>query len=275
MTGTFQTIAQDLLLIHRESFKSHGRALLYSGGFQFEDDTFLFNNWVEAERRADSKKKVPIQHTEGGRKLDNPDRRPLYGRHLVFLLWKAASQKYVREIEGDVQTLVCCSNFYSTFRTVELPELLVNKKVDSINGKPRAYYVAFQDRLYDRLVDRYGVAPKEAERIAADRVYKRVAMEEIRADREDAQRTGDAGLLSFAYNRAAKMKGFMLSEERKRQDPDFMNERQEEDAALAQALNENPELKETIEAVVAELPRVPSNRNVAPAVVAKNAAFKK
>lgn len=257
----------DLHQISKSSFRSHGKSLLYSGAFS-AILSLQFSNWTEAAKRADIKKRIPIERTSGGRFLDKPDRNSTYNREIAFSLWQVASQKYVRQIKGDVQTLVCCSNFYSTFRSIELPELLVNTNVRNINGKPRTYYLHFKDNLHARLLRSGGMNDEEATQKAMDATYRLIAREEIKSDRKLARRTKDTELEKFADKREEAMKLFAAEEIKKRQDPAFLNALRARDEQMEDMLRDNPELKNALTAVFSSLPKTPADPSA-------KAAFKK
>lgn len=81
--------------------------------------------------------KLLIEDTLCGKKLIelgfdyNDNSHPLEQRIAV---WKVASERFVEHAQGDVTAFVDGADKRSVFLTAELPELLNNPKVSSING---------------------------------------------------------------------------------------------------------------------------------------------
>ena len=80
-----------------------------------------------------------ITDTEAGRVLDlmkTVDGFQGLSEAQVKEIWEAASQRFAENAQGDVQTNVIDARQGWVFRHVELPALLVNEAVTSINGIP-------------------------------------------------------------------------------------------------------------------------------------------
>ncbi len=84
-----------------------------------------------------------------------------------------ASQRFAEAIEGDTFTTVCGAGLNKVFYEVELPAIIANKKVTSIN-----------DLSMDMVREIYAVDKYEAFRV--------ICLAELKEVREHAQKTGDA-----------------------------------------------------------------------------------
>ena len=65
-----------------------------------------------------------------------------------------ASREFIRAVSGDVETAVCGADEKGIFFTVELPELVDNKAINSVNGLPT-----------DMVREVYALSPYEAFRL--------------------------------------------------------------------------------------------------------------
>ncbi len=78
-----------------------------------------------------------IDHTETGRQLEDAD---LFGEasqityEQASAIWHEASRRLIEEAKGDVRAFVENAHELSTFRSIELPTLLANDDVPTING---------------------------------------------------------------------------------------------------------------------------------------------
>ncbi len=93
--------------------------------------------------------------------------------------WDPASRNYASCAEGDVRTYVVGGKAAGTFRQVELPALLENPKVSSINGVPREEL----KKLYD--------ADPSVEKLV---VLNRICEAELVQDARRVAETGDPQL---------------------------------------------------------------------------------
>lgn len=142
----------------RKAFKIVGMVLLYSGPRQTIVAAFpAYNrNYRRAAEKSGAKlrRHTIIDQTEVGQRLGRYDgKNNLYGYFLniygadqdadgrfvyekhAYAVMAYASEKLVQIAKGDVETLVCGADLkIGIFFTVELPALLKNPKVISING---------------------------------------------------------------------------------------------------------------------------------------------
>ena len=149
------------------SVDSNGRAVVYSG-----------DNGKNHSRALEYKGTIPLDRTEAGKKLNgvyerNAKRYP-YPKDLVKReqmsnqIMSVASKRYAQNAKGDVKTFVCGARPNSVFRKTELPTLLKNKNVTSING-----------------IDRNTLA--KMHKTNPDRAYRAVCLAELRQDRKAAK----------------------------------------------------------------------------------------
>jgi hypothetical protein len=112
-------------------------AIFYSDDFQGNKSM----NRLRAENYSDGgKTKTTLEQTKGGRWLDDEKLfehgSPIDDPDAKFL-WGKASRQYAQQASGDTRCFVTGSSPRSIFRTVELPALLQNPNVTSLNGIPR------------------------------------------------------------------------------------------------------------------------------------------
>ena len=116
----------------------------------------------------------PIDRTFAGKKLAGINERYrqrfglLEGDRRSNKVWTLASKRYAQNARGSVKTFVCGSRPNSVFRKTELPTLLKNQKVTSING-----------------IDRNTLA--KMHKSNPDRAYRAVCLAELRQDRKAAK----------------------------------------------------------------------------------------
>jgi len=80
---------------------------------------------------------VRIETTPGGRWLNDEKLYEKLPREQADAVWSEASKKYANEASGDAKTCVAGARPDSVFRRDELPALVDNEKVTSVNGVPR------------------------------------------------------------------------------------------------------------------------------------------
>ena len=131
----------DLLIegLDLDAYKTNGRTQLYSGPhhdviIRFFNEKYGKGNWqknhLRAFRQAALEATTLIDYTEIGRFTDN------LGIDDQGNILNHASKRFAEAIEGDVFTTICGSARDKIFFEVELPALVANKKVTSINGLP-------------------------------------------------------------------------------------------------------------------------------------------
>jgi hypothetical protein len=255
-----QNVLRDLRLIKVLSFASNGKALLYSG-VRIDDltNTVIFSNWVSAAEYAKVHDMIPVELTKGGHVLSHPDRFKEYKKRygtdeVAILLWKLASQQYVRQIEGCIRTLVCCSQHNSTFRTVELPELLNSTKIDDINGKPRTYFAAHFKRAA-ALLESKEFSNEQAKEYALDSTYRLIVKQELSLDFARAAAKGDTNLEIATKLRAQEMVKFIAEEKHLKATTDYKSKAHKNAALLSDALARNPKLLQQLASYNGRLPR--------------------
>ncbi len=121
-------LERDRKIIASSSFDSDGHGVLYSGP----------GNHERALNAASTNGAVPIDHTDGGRKLSEPNR---YNEYDDFTkaddLNREASKKYCSQLSGNVDTYVVGASEDRIFRDTEQDVLLNNKNVATVNGISR------------------------------------------------------------------------------------------------------------------------------------------
>lgn len=197
------TRQEDFHAASQYSVNSNGQAVFYSGGA---------NYYRAYEYANDSKgKAATIERTDTGRALftlkpinshtndvltRHPEqtksiqyqpprpKHPLKDNTLGDRFSRVASWRFAKSASGDVRTFVCGSRPNSVFRKTELPTLIRNKKVTSINGVDRKH---FEKAL------KQDPSGKKA--------YRMACLSELRQDRRIAKNTGDQKLLADVKNR--------------------------------------------------------------------------
>jgi hypothetical protein len=133
----------------------------------------LSRNYVRAEHAVADGERTRLESTPGGRWLQQQDLKAQgFDGNERAALWEEASEKYAQGASGDVSTRIVGAEDTSVFRKVELPTLLDNDKVTSINGVPR-----------DELRQQYAADPEAA--------YAKVRDGELDRSREHVDGSGD------------------------------------------------------------------------------------
>ncbi len=60
----------------------------------------------------------------------------------VMLIWKEASRRLIESASGNVTAFVDDARPESVFRTMELPQILANPEIKTINGEPKEQFAA-------------------------------------------------------------------------------------------------------------------------------------
>ena len=161
------------------SVDSKGKAVFYSGEGN--------HNRVLAYAKKNGA--VPIDRTPAGRKLDGIYKKArrhfgseLRGSTAADNVMNKASARYAQNARGHVKTFVCGARPNRTFRQVELPIIVKNSKIKSINGIPRRAF----EKAYAK---------------NADRAFRGICLAELRQDRREARRTGDKKQLADVSGR--------------------------------------------------------------------------
>lgn len=181
----------EIKVAREATVESQGKAIFYSGGGITRNR--LTKNHVRALEYAKKTDARLIDTTEAGKKLDgvydrnntrfdNEAHSMMLSRHVM----KIASKRYAQQARGDIKTFVCGASPQSVFRKTELPALLVNQNVRSVNGISRQ-------------------AIQEAYSKSPNRAYRLVSLGELRQSarsaRQEAKRTGDTTLLKDVRER--------------------------------------------------------------------------
>jgi hypothetical protein len=160
---------------NREAYSPQDNVAVYYSNDKYipEEDKTL--NRMRAEKFAETETSsgrptTTLEATEGGKQLDaehlSQDRSfPIGDDRRV---WNHASESYASQTQGDAQTFVVGASERSTFRSSEMPALLNNERVNSINGVPREDL----KEIYDR--DQNG--PEDA--------FNKICDAELQRDRE-------------------------------------------------------------------------------------------
>lgn len=92
-------------------------------------------------------KAMTIENTECGKrlielgfywdKIDNEQEK-----FNVAEIWKLASERFIECASGDVTAFVNGADIRSVFRSVELPNILRNKKIYTVNGEDKFNFAA-------------------------------------------------------------------------------------------------------------------------------------
>ncbi len=190
-------------------FQHEGHTIFYAGKADYKDA----NNWKRAEQASNAYPEALISDTKTGQLLEGISKATstyekfkdnfqeddsklfnrladAYGKEGNTQIWLENSREFAASISGTVQTFVCGARDTSIFRTVELPTLLDNEKVTTINGVDRQELKDFRDKVYERnLAD--GMTEQEAAKIAADATHRKVAIAEVRQDLAQARLQGN------------------------------------------------------------------------------------
>jgi hypothetical protein len=153
----------DMQMAARYAVSSHSKAVFYSG-----------DNGKNHARALAQREAIPLDRTFAGKKLDGIYERnrqrfgALEGDRRSNKAMSLASKRYAQSAQGNVKTFVCGSRPNSVFRKTELPTLLSNNKVTSING-----------------IDRGALA--KMHKANPDRAYRAVCLAELRQARRAAK----------------------------------------------------------------------------------------
>lgn len=194
------TRQEDFRAASQYSVNSNGQAVFYSGGANY----YRAYNYAN-----DSKgKAATIERTDTGRALFTlkplnkqtnnvftrhpkpPEYKqpgpgdPLKNNNFADRLGRVSSWRFAKSASGDVKTFICGARPDSVFCKTELPTLIRNKKVTSINGVDRKHFEkAFKQDP------------------SGKKAYRMACLSELRQDRRIAKNTGDQKLLADVKNR--------------------------------------------------------------------------
>ena len=104
------------------------------------------SNYVFAERQARRVSAVRLEDTRPGETLEAFNVYELFkkrfphdpgkGMREADKVWAHVSRRFIQALDGDVVTAVCGANKTGIFRNDELPELVLNSRIKTINGVP-------------------------------------------------------------------------------------------------------------------------------------------
>ncbi len=157
------------------------------------------------------------------------------------------SRLYCNCAYGDVQTFACCSWSKSVFRLAEIPQLIRNKKIDTINGKPRDYFHDARKRIFHELLDS-GAGIRNAMKESRDAAYRRIAAQELRQDFQTAANNNDPALREDAIIRAKELGKQVKAEFAQKTKPSAKAEKADRKAAFDEMVEANPHLLAAIAA---------------------------
>ncbi|MBR1600372.1 MAG: hypothetical protein IJ677_02210 [Alphaproteobacteria bacterium] len=132
---------QQALLIAKTAdvYTPESSVVLYSISYQSSD----INKRKAMEFLQKNSDKMTLDDTECGKKLmalgletgnENPDAE-------LLKIWAIASERFIKAAKGNVVAFVDNADKRSTFVTVELPLILQNKNIITINGKNKEQFV--------------------------------------------------------------------------------------------------------------------------------------
>jgi hypothetical protein len=174
------TVTNDYKIINSSSFDSHGKPILYSGDF----------NRARMEKFCTQSGHVPMEKTEGGKRLAEPDRYKEYGFAPANHVMSLASSKYVSQARGDLKTFVAGARPERVHRTLEVRIAVKNKAIETVNGVERKRFENIYDRAYQGAISK-GMDPRSANLVASDRTYRAFAVTELRQVQREAYRSAD------------------------------------------------------------------------------------
>ena len=172
--------------MNAEEYRAHVRSDDFDVSCPHNGAVFYSNHRFDGghlnRNSADDLGLTRLEQTDGGRwlqaqktyeSLETLDGQPtLWTRPDADSVWSEASTKFARSVSGNVTTRVIGAEPDTLFRSKELPALLENQKVTSINGVSREELKA----LYDR--------DKEA-------AFNRVCLGELERSREQVSASND------------------------------------------------------------------------------------
>ena len=106
--------------------------------------------------------------------------------------WDVASRRYASQAVGSVKTFAAGAISKSTFRRIETPTLLNNRKITQINGLDRAKLKQFKQQKFQQLRTQ-GMDRRAAAAQAATATHRRIAIAELKQDSRQAKNAKDRG----------------------------------------------------------------------------------
>jgi len=103
------------------------------------------SNYAIAKRQAKRVSAVRLEDTKPGKALEARDIYRFFKGHYpdpaeskreADKVWAHVSRRFIQALDGDVVTAVCGANRTRIFRNDELPELVINSHIKTINGVP-------------------------------------------------------------------------------------------------------------------------------------------
>ena len=202
---------------------SEGKALFFAGPKA---------NWKQAETFAQNNKMVSIARTKGGKTLEALQDKEILNyvarkgnqskeinsdsvKAGVNRIWGSSSRRYAAAAKGDVKTFVCGANTRSIYRRIELPTLLNNRNVQTINGLDRTALHKFTRNIYIT-ARQNGMTGREAAAHARTAVHHKIALAEIRQDLNQAK-TKNAGKVDPTLHADALKRLAFLKEQHKQE----------------------------------------------------------
>lgn len=89
--------------------------------------------------------KMMIEHTDCGAKLVELGMCSSdsgLSQEQVAEIWRVASKRFIKEASGEVRAFVKDADPRSVFRAMELPQLLENERITTINGEDKHKFAA-------------------------------------------------------------------------------------------------------------------------------------
>lgn len=88
----------------------------------------------------DNPDKTILDYTDCGIILTNMDLEKYLSEEEVYKVWSMASKRLIDAASGDITAFIDNSHPASVFRMIELPAILKNPKITSINNRPKEEY---------------------------------------------------------------------------------------------------------------------------------------
>jgi hypothetical protein len=221
------------------SFESDGKSILYAGFIKQK-----FNNWARAEEYAKAYNMIPIQFTEGGKYLSNPDRKSElnYSEDEYLRVWDRGSVKYCFNIVGSVKTFVCGARKESIFRRKEIHAMLKSHFIEDINGRDHADYLLLYRCALARLNDEATIPRDRRHSRAINHVFHAIAFNEIRQDLAAARANDNQKEISTVLSRVRHLREQQHEDFRRAARPQEMQKLTERLAAEEEMARANPGL---------------------------------
>lgn len=203
----------DLHQMSGYAFSSDERSVFYAGSTE---------NWKRADNYAEKNGIKKITRTHGGNALETLEKKDILKSTVrkgvreentnktkidrdVANIWRSSSRRYAAAAKGTVKTFVSGARPGSIYRGTELPTLLNNKNIRTINGISRADLHKLLRSTYAS-AQKNGMSRRESVEHARAAVHRKVAIAEVRQDMHTAKATNDKALQADSLLRLSLLK---------------------------------------------------------------------